>query len=485
MSVNYSKILFTKKVNCALDIYENTITLTGIFPLACIRKATSFYVKGFQYSDAYKCKKWDGREHLFNQKNNTFPAGLLFIVINALKKYDKEASITINDKRENFIPNISNNNYGLIGINFGEGKYSYQKEAANKLVEKKRGILKAATNSGKTEIAAAIIKRLKIPTIFLVDGLELLYQTRERFSKRLNIPIENIGIIGDQQFYIGNWITISTPRSFQSRYKKEEINTRYWKMLFADECHRSSADTFYNVLNILPCYYRFGMSGTPLNRSDGSDLKLIAQTGPIIYEISNKFLVENGISVQPYVHIVKITKPIIPKDTHWKKVKRLGIVENKDLNNKIINLAFKFIKKGKQVIIFIEEIKHGNELDRLMLLKSFEFQHQFIYGEEEISVRKKAIDDFKNRKIKCLITSKILREGVDIPCVDVLIFASGGKSVIDLLQKSGRGLRTNNKKDSLIIVDFANFTHRYLLKHSLERLRTYKNEECFIIKTRF
>ena len=36
-------------------------------------------------------------------------------------------------------------------------------------------------------------------------------------------------------------------------------------------------------------------------------------------------------------------------------------------------------------------------------------------------------------------------------------------------------------KDKLQIIDFANFTHKWLLKHSLTRLKMYKAEECFVI----
>ena len=68
-----------------------------------------------------------------------------------------------------------------------------------------------------------------------------------------------------------------------------------------------------------------------------------------------------------------------------------------------------------------------------------------------------------------------------MPCIDVLILAGGGKAKIRLLQRVGRGLRTGAGKERLLVIDFANFTHKWLLKHSLARLRTYIAEECFMI----
>ena len=70
---------------------------------------------------------------------------------------------------------------------------------------------------------------------------------------------------------------------------------------------------------------------------------------------------------------------------------------------------------------------------------------------------------------------------MDIPNIDVLIFASGGNSYIRAIQRVGRGLRLHDSKDKLIVVDFSDRTNRYLAKHSLERIRTYSLERCFSV----
>ena len=61
--------------------------------------------------------------------------------------------------------------------------------------------------------------------------------------------------------------------------------------------------------------------------------------------------------------------------------------------------------------------------------------------------------------------------------IDALILAGSRKSKIKTLQRLGRGLRG----DRLLVVEFANFTHKYLLEHAYQRLQDYKDEECFPI----
>jgi superfamily II DNA or RNA helicase len=224
------------------------------------------------------------------------------------------------------------------------------------------------------------------------------------------------------------------------------------------------------------------MSGTPLDRSDGSDIRLIAQTGEILYEVSNKLLVERGISVQPYVEMIKIDKPIIPmKGLTWAKVNQQGVVENPQLNDKVIEKVIEFTKQGLQCLVIVDIVKHGTLLDKMLWKADSTITHQFINGSEDTTTRKKALDAFEAGKLRCLLATSILDEGLDLKSIDCLILAAGGKAKIRLLQRVGRGLRSGEGKEKLQIVDFANFTHKWLLKHSLQRLATYKAEECFVI----
>jgi superfamily II DNA or RNA helicase len=456
----------------------------GIYPVGVVKKATSHYVDGFMFSPAFKARRWDGKRHFFRDKDSSFPIGLYEEVVKALQGANPKARITLNDQRVR--PATADRGFDLHGIDFGVGKFDYQLEAAKEMVRVGRGILKIATNGGKTEIAAAVAKHLSVPTLFLVERLELVRQTLRRFAKRLQLPEDEIGYIADGEFRLGKWITIATPKSLKNRLADPEVQRmlRVWELVFADECHHTASDTFYDIMRRLPAFYRFGLSGTPLDRTDESDMRLIATTGPILYEVKNRMLIERGISVEPQLEMVRIKEPKLADSLTWGTVYRLGITENDVLAEAVVSRAVAHAAAGKQVVVLVDKAKHGKALEKRMK-EDFDtpFKFRFISGSMKLDTREKALEDFTSRKLRCLIATPILDEGVDIPNIDVLILAAGGKSKIRLLQRVGRGLRVGEGKDVLHVIDFAVFSHRWLLSHSLERLRAYKSEDCFKISS--
>jgi superfamily II DNA or RNA helicase len=482
------------RVDCLFTISGNHAWLSGVYPIHVVRKATSHYLDGFQFMPRFKKmykdprtgrkrRMWDGKHHFFDRGTGRLPAGLVPAAIDALREYEAAARIMISDAREQEEFEVGNHGFELHGIEFGKGKYDFQQEAAEILVREKRGILKVATNGGKTEIAAAVTQHLGVPTLFLVERLELLYQTRERFALRLGIPEEEIGLIGDQKFAVGEWITVATPKSFKARLAEKAIQDAltWWKLVWADECHRVASDTFYAIMDRLPAYYRFGMSASPLKREDGHDMRLVAQTGPVLYDVPSKLLVARGISVLPYVEMLEIKEPDLSKEPgNFASINRLGITENERFNKLVVTSAAEHVRAGKQVVILVELKKHGKLLSKM--LKAKKVEHQYLDGSMDMdTVRRPAVQALRTGELRCVVSLPILDEGVDIPGIDVLILAGGGKAQIRLLQRVGRGLRSSEGKDRLLIIDFANYTHPWLLKHSLQRLKTYKAEDCFMI----
>lgn len=482
-------------IDCVIKIIDNRAFLTGSFPLEEVRKSTSYYADGYRFAPSYNKKIydsvlkdyrriWDGKVHLFNKKTQSMPAGLVHTVVQELQKLDEHAHISILDERH--VPTIAEHPeaFNLNGINFGSGNFDYQIKAAKAAIKGKQGILKMATNSGKSSIACAIIKYCQLPTLFLVPGVDLLHQTRNMFSKYLGMPVSDIGIIGDGQYITKPLVTIATVDTLFSR--KDDVETfnwlqNIWKMVFIDECHGAGADTTFDVLELVRAHIRIGLSGTPLDRSDGADLKLIAQTGEILYEVSNKELIDRGISVPTHIEIKRIEEPVCT-GTHYKTVHNQAVVKNDILNNDISTwVASKLIEK-LQVVVLVREIEHGKTLEKLIKSLITVPKHcQFISGQEETQVRIDALEAFNAGKVRCLIGTSILYQGIDTPNIDVLVFADLGKSKIAVLQALGRGLRQREGKTRLLVRDYANFCHKWLTKHSLKRLQMYKHERCFTI----
>lgn len=73
-------------------------------------------------------------------------------------------------------------------------------------------------------------------------------------------------------------------------------------------------------------------------------------------------------------------------------------------------------------------------------------------------------------------------EGIDIPSLQAVILADGGKSVLNFYQKIGRALRPYKEKKRAVVIDFVDNEIKYLYNHSKKRINHCKKEPKFVIK---
>jgi superfamily II DNA or RNA helicase len=458
-----------------ITIHGPHAILKGDYDKTLVRMTTSYPVQGHKFSKAFRTGKWDGRKHLFRPRTGAFPTGLCAAVKGALTAEGVE--VGVEDLRP--IPTPSESGFDLNGITF-DAPYDYQLEACKKMIAAKQGVVKIATGGGKTEIACAVTQYLGLKTLFLVPSKQLMYQSQQRFIERLELSPAEVGIVGDSKWQPGSLVTIASIDTLESRMDTVDCQDliKSAEVLFMDECHGVGSDTYYTVATLCPAFYRYGLSATPLDRTDGANMMLLAATGEMIIDIPLKTLVERGVCAQGKIIFDKITEPVLKKRIQYATAYKQGVSENPQLLRKVIDWTEIFYDMGLGVLILCEEIQHGRTIDDALWTETSKLvPHQFIHGTEDMDVRRSAIENFDSRRLPVLIASTIMDQGVDVQTIDALILAGSRKSKIRTLQRLGRGLRG----DKLIVVDFANFAHQYLLKHSYQRLQDLKDEDCFPI----
>lgn len=78
--------------------------------------------------------------------------------------------------------------------------------------------------------------------------------------------------------------------------------------------------------------------------------------------------------------------------------------------------------------------------------------------------------------------SSIFSTGINIKNLHYIIFVSGGKSFIRIVQSIGRGLRLHSEKNKLILFDISD-NMKYSQAHLEERKKFYDEEEITFIET--
>jgi superfamily II DNA or RNA helicase len=126
----------------------------------------------------------------------------------------------------------------------------------------------------------------------------------------------------------------------------------------------------------------------------------------------------------------------------------------------------------------VTQVTHGKILYKK--IKKFDSKVQLLTGEVNCDLRTKLIKQMKNGDLNIIIGTSLADEGLDIPILDTLILAGGGKSSVKALQRVGRILRLHQDKNNPIVIDF-NDNAKFLLSHSRKRWSIYKTEEEFKI----
>lgn len=360
-----------------------------------------------------------------------------------------------------------------------------QVRMTNAALLKERGIIHAATNAGKTEIACAIVAAWrkqtgKIPrTLFIIHRKGLAKQTQRRFRKHLGIDIK---MIGGGKTKPGR-ITIATTQTAANLVKKGGFAfkefLRRCDILFIDELHTNKASQAKKVAFQCSARMRFGLSGT-ISKEPVKLMHFESLTGPIIAEVRNKELVELGRSAKPFIRMVEVDAETVIGNYH--ESYSLGIVHNIYRNACILSEAFRHVDKGRRTLITVGRIKHGKILQALIERK-VDIPCEFMSGSTPLHVRDKLKKKFVKGKLPILIASPIFDVGEDLPEIDAWVNAAGGKGWELVLQRLGRTMRRKEGRRNVVFIsDFIDKHNKYLFKHSYKRFQHYEGEEVCHLK---
>jgi superfamily II DNA or RNA helicase len=428
-----------------------------------LHEILSVKIPGFYFSRKYRRGLWDGYKHFFNRLTGSFYSGLLGYII---PKLDHDYFIV--DERTP-VPS-QNNSLSLNGIELRD----YQRRMIGDALHHERGIISAPPNAGKTEIACGIIQVLGLPAVFLTHRITLLDQTKERFEKRLGIEA---GIFGAKQRSFKDINVMSIVSVYKELDNPEILNIlKQSPVVISDECHRVSGNMWATILQKCPAFYRYGLSATALMRDEVSNMIVRGMTGDEITSVTNQELTEWGISARASVYLFDMHLfggPVLSRRHTFDEAYDTGIVNNPQRNTLIVDSARHFLNQGKSVFIIVHRIEHGRILSEIFRRVGLEVP--FISGEENLDFIKSRLKEFEKRTLKCLVSSSISDEGLDIPSMDVLILGVGGRSHLKTIQRVGRGLRKKTGENTVNIIDFIDRLSPYLYRHSIARCSAYVN----------
>ena len=247
------------------------------------------------------------------------------------------------------------------------------------------------------------------------------------------------------------------------------------KVSISGNCHHCNSVTSqygkFMSKNLSPI--RIGFTATiPPERE--RMLALEGLLGPVIDSLSLEEGIEMKVLAKPKVILVNVPfNKTIAANSNYKTTYHAGIVKNVTRNRIIIQQVRGFWKQNKTSLILIKEIEHGERL--LELAGNTRGGMYFVRGSMENEERETIRQLLIEKKIQAVIATSTWKEGIDIPTLDVVIYAAGYKSEIATLQSLGRVFRAAEGKERGIVVDFLD-PYRYLAEATVQRLQIYQEQ---------
>jgi DNA repair protein RadD len=242
-------------------------------------------------------------------------------------------------------------------------------------------------------------------------------------------------------------------------------------LIIVDECHLispSSESMYQKTINELkeinPHLKLIGLSATPYRLKQG----MLTDDGiftDICIDLSSpecfiRFITEGYLS------------PLIPFPTTTEiDVSSVGMVAG-DFNRKELekatdkeiinyNVCKEIIEKAysrRCWLIFCNGIDHAEHISAI--LTSFGVDSRAVHSKKKVEENDKAIEDFKEGRLRCIVNSDKLTTGFDCPQVDFIGMIRHTMSPNLWVQMLGRGTRVSPGKENCLVLDFARNTDR-------------------------
>jgi superfamily II DNA or RNA helicase len=113
--------------------------------------------------------------------------------------------------------------------------------------------------------------------------------------------------------------------------------------------------------------------------------------------------------------------------------------------------------ESKKILTYHNTIANATEYKKTLAYVFLKFNINVkiftVCGNTKIAQRKEIFDEYENSELAIICSSKVLNEGIDLPCTDTIMFVDPRSSTIDVTQCFGRGDRVygNQKICSVII----------------------------------
>jgi superfamily II DNA or RNA helicase len=343
----------------------------------------------------------------------------------------------------------------------------------------RRGVVVLPTGSGKTRVALGAMASTRLPALCLVPTRVLLEQWQREIAAVYPHPV---GCHGDGR----HDVTPVTVATYESAYRNmDDLGARFG-LLIVDEVHHFGCGFRDEALEMTLASARLGLTATP-PRDPTHAHRLAELIGPIVYELAigdltggflahfdtvvlHLDLTEAERTRYASLSLAFTTTLAAPFRTAegrralaaWREARQLLALT--DAKRRALQ-ALLARHRDARVLVFTADNASAYAIAREHLIMPLTCD----IGRPE---RDAVLDAFREGRLRALVSSRVLNEGLDVPDADVGVVVGGALGEREHVQRVGRLLRPSPGKRALV--------YELVTRHTIEVSQAWRRRQGLV-----
>lgn len=341
---------------------------------------------------------------------------------------------------------------------------------ALRLDGRERALVISATGTGKT-ILSALSVRTASPErmLFVVHREQILDRTIQEFRRVLRGRPEDFGKLSGSRKQTSASYVFATVQTLSQQHVLNEFPPETFDYIVIDEAHRATAASHRRVLDYFTPKFLLGMTATP-ERLDGHNVFELFDFN-VAYEIRLNHALEEEM-LSPF-HYYGVTDVEFDDGTTASDETDLARLTSKPRIDHIISAIETYGQAGvdPRGLIFTSRTEEARQLSQRLNereLRGRQLRTTALTGSDSVLHREHVVRELESGCLDYVVTVDVFNEGVDIPSVNQVLMLRQTASPTVFVQQLGRGLRTADGKEYLVVIDFiGNYTNNYMIPIAL------------------